>query len=245
MKNAFAWLVVLVLVAAFAALVWKAIPTPAPADGEAGDYAYRCDSGIEFSMTPASDMSSLRLIPGTKAPFAEAVLIFAGDEAGQRFEGNGLVFVGAGESVRLTAGTATINCQPDPDAEGAPFNFGDPGEGGGERPDLARIVGEGIVGRWASNEDAKFSREFLAGGRVVDRYVGEAETGGSWAVYTKETAVEPDLYPLEANAAYLRLLMEGTQGEELHFKVVKLTPESLELVYLGRGGALTFTRAGK
>ncbi len=33
----------------------------------------------------------------------------------------------------------------------------------------------------------------------------------------------------------------GTQADTLDFKLVKLTPEELELIYLIRGGTLTYT----
>jgi len=49
-------------------------------------------------------------------------------------------------------------------------------------------------------------------------------------------------YPLEDNAVYIQMTMTGTQADTLNFKLTKLTPEELELVYMERGGVLRFKR---
>lgn len=67
-----------------------------------GSYPYQCEGGVEFTMTPSSDLSTITLAPGAHAEFKETVLAFTDASAGQRFEGDGLVFVGAGENVSLS-----------------------------------------------------------------------------------------------------------------------------------------------
>ncbi len=65
-------------------------------------------------------------------------------------------------------------------------------------------------------------------------------SSGTWQVYTKDKPLSVS-FPLESDTAYVQLATTGTQAEKLNFKVGKLTPETLELVYMERGGTLTFT----
>ncbi len=164
---------------------------------------------------------------------------------GQRFEDSDYLYVFAGEEAQVTtkATQAITTCTQPFDANNAPMNFGDAGEGGGVKPDVSMIVGESIIGKWVSVDDAKFTREFKVGNVVTDLYDGKDATDGTSLVFTKDTAPNGLTVPLEENAAYMQLVMKGTPAETLNFKVGKLTPEELELVYLERGGVLRFTRA--
>ena len=47
-------------------------------------------------------------------------------------------------------------------------------------------------------------------------------------------------YPLEEGKVYIQMTLTGTQADTLNFKLVKLTPEELELIYMDRGGTLRF-----
>jgi len=163
----------------------------------------------------------------------------------QTFEDASFKYVFAGEGVTVTdkaAGTSTTCSQP-MDPNNAPVNFGDAGEGAGiqpagSQPSAVQVVSESILGKWMSTTDEKFVREFKAGA-VIDWYENEAVSQGTWKAFTQESA--PELpYALEANTVYLELTMTGTQADKLYFKLVKLTPESLQLIYLDRGGMLEF-----
>lgn len=151
------------------------------------------------------------------------------------------VFVGEEAMVTTKATGAETTCSQPMDPNSAPVNFGDAGEGAGAeaRPDAALVVSESISGKWQSTTDAKFVREFGASGAVTDWYEGESVSTGTFVAFTSDTAVNFP-YPIEANTVYLKLTMAGTQADELYFKVVKLTPESLQLIYLDRGGMLDF-----
>lgn len=109
--------------------------------------------------------------------------------------------------------------------------------------DLVRAVSESIVGAWQSDQDLKYVREFRTDGVVVDSYEGSAPAGGAWSVFTSSNAPAVS-FPLEENTAYVQLVFgdEYDPYEALFFKVGALTPEKLELIYLGRGGVLSFTR---
>lgn len=208
---------------------------------ELGSYAYACENGSGFSMSPATDMKSIKLSAGAQGMFTgDATLSHA---TGTRYEGTHLgsmiTFMGAGEGVQLSVGSESTVCNPVPNPDSPPWNWGDPGEGGGENQDVGLIVTESIVGRWRSIEDDKFTREFKGDGTAVDTYEGASVTNGTWKVFTKEKPLQV-AFPLEDNAVYIQLTMQGTQADNLNFKLSKLTPEELELTYMDRGGVLRF-----
>lgn len=99
-----------------------------------------------------------------------------------------------------------------------------------------------LIGLWRSKDDARFTREFRADGSAEDKY----DNGGSfdrtmlsWSVFSEKYPDSEFNYPYEDGAAYLRM----DNGEyNLFFKIIKITPEELELTYMDRGGMLIFTR---
>lgn len=118
----------------------------------------------------------------------------------------------------------------------------DTGEGAGAAQDVSVAVAANIVGKWQSKDDPKFVREFNADGTATDYYGDEVQSNGTWKAYSSVTPL-PVPFPLEPNAGYIQMLMNGDEATSLtlNFKVSALTPESLELVYMERGGALDFT----
>ena len=206
-----------------------------------GSYAYQCDNGSQFSMMPSEDLATIKIAPDTGAMFTATTLSKVSGSAGARYEGGGIIFVGAGEEVHLTVGNTLLVCDPVPNAEMAPWNWGDAGEGGGIQPELSVIVSENMQGKWQSADDAKFVREFKSGGTVVDWYDGKTVSSGTYTVFAKSSPLAGVTIPLEDNTAYLQLKMTGTQAETLNFKITEVTPEELEMTYLDRGGALRFT----
>jgi hypothetical protein len=209
---------------------------------EFGSYPYMCDNGVEFTMAPSSDMSTIALRPGANAQFAEATLAQQ-YSAGARYEGAGMIFTGAGEEVTLTTNDGTVlTCMPKPSQEMAPFNWGDQGEGAGStQPDAALVAGENMQGKWQSVDDAKFVREFKANDAVADWYDNEIQSEGMWVAFTKENAPEVP-FPLKEDTVYVQMTITGSQADTLNFELVKVTPEELEMVYLDRGGMLRFKR---
>lgn len=106
----------------------------------AGSYAYSCDNGAGFTMSPAADMSSIYLQSGNAGNILTKV---AGTNA--RYEGDGIVLAGNGEAIVITAPGLQTSCMPVPDAENAPFNFGDPEQNGANEawtPDRITLEGE-------------------------------------------------------------------------------------------------------
>lgn len=239
--KALVWVVVLLVILIGGYFVLQQGNAPLE---DLGTYAYTCENGSQFTMSPSADMSSIELSAGSQGMFTGNVkLQKAESTAGARYEGtvlgSSVVFVGAGEEVQLMVGSESTVCNPVPSTESPPWNWGDAGEGGGIKQDVGLIVSESIVGKWQSVDDAKFSREFKADGTAVDMYDSKDATSGTWKVFTKEKPIEV-AFPLEDDAVYIQMTMQGTQADNLNFKLSKLTPEELELVYMDRGGVLRF-----
>lgn len=210
-------------------------PEPLPQD--LGTYHYECD-GFTFAMIPATDVATLTLVPAPGAPFFRVVLSRVGDD-GRRFEGAGISLVGSGEAVSITSDAGSYACRPLPSSENAPWNWGDGEEG--TRRDLAATTRASIVGMWQSVDDPRFTRVFEADGSAADLYESEPSARGRWSVFTDASAVSAP-FPLEANTAYVSMTMSDVGDEPLYFRVVALTPETMELIYMDRGGVLRFTR---
>jgi len=209
---------------------------------EQATYTYSCDSGAGFTMSHSGDLSTIVIVPSDGSPFGQTTLTSVASGAGARFEGDGVVFIGAGEEVQLTAGGVTHVCNPLPSQDEAPFNFGDAGEGGGVKQDVSLIVSENILGSWRSVEDEKFVREFRRDGVVVDFYDSEEVSTGLWVAFERGVNAPEVAFPLKGNTVYIQMTEEGTQADTLNFELVKLTPERLDLIYLDRGGALSFRK---
>lgn len=250
MRNLYVWAVVLlaVLIGGYWLLQKDgAAPFGVQTSDGMGSYEYQCENGSQFTMSPASDMRTITL--SNEAQFIGGFVLRNEEYGTARYGGalNGMsddtpvTFVGAGEEVRLTIGSEATVCNPVPSQDMAPWNWGDAGEGGGVKQDVSLIVGENILGKWVSVDDAKCVREFKTGFTATDWYENKPVSEGLWIVFTKMTAPEIS-FPLEENTVYLQMTMQGTQDDTLNFKVTKVTPEELELIYMDRGGVLRFTR---
>lgn len=189
---------------------------------------------------------------------------------GQRYEDATYTYVFAGEEATVTnkAAKKTTTCEQPMDPNNAPMNFGDAGEGGAGfatvsggsgtaganggasstsnsgnmKPDTAALVTQNIVGTWKSGEDEKFTRVFGIDGTATDFYDGKAvTTGGKWRVFTGENPLKVS-FPVEKDAVYIQMTVSGSQSDTLNFKLAKLTPEDLDLIYMERGNTNSFTR---
>lgn len=113
------------LVIVFGAWYWFAYGRQSANQADLGTYAYECDEHVSFTMTPASDLSSISIKPigGSYPPVS--ILKRQVTNSGARFESENLVLVGHGESIILGEGDDALNCSPVEDSQNAPFNFGD------------------------------------------------------------------------------------------------------------------------
>ena len=97
-----------------------------------------------------------------------------------------------------------------------------------------------LAGKWRSLEDEKFEREFLQDGRVFDYYEGQENVDqGQWVVFRGDDPVKPFPYPVESKEYYLSISLNT---EYLFFKIADIESDKLDLIYLDRGGVLTFER---
>lgn len=91
-----------------------------------GTYPYECDEHVTFSMTPSLSMDTIALVPLRGTYPATSTLTTTHATSGVEYVGNGMTFIGKGESVVLVStGSAPLNCSPVQDPNNAPFNFGD------------------------------------------------------------------------------------------------------------------------
>lgn len=93
-----------------------------------GMYAYSCDNGVKFDMTLSNTVSSVTLKAQGNAPFSEVVLEQKSGSTYGTEEGE-VTLVGNGEEIKLTVGAANMTCNPVPNGDMAPFNWGGAGEG--------------------------------------------------------------------------------------------------------------------
>lgn len=153
------------------------------------------------------------------------------------------IYTFAGEEVTVSNSNnnTALSCSQPFDPNNAPYNFGDLGEGSGEEPDLILAATENITGKWQSVDDEKFLREFEVNGVVTDSYEDSDDTVGNWLIFTMNSEVETP-FPLEDDTVYLRITTDVGASEVMYYKLVKVTEDELELVFMDRGGVLKFTK---
>ncbi len=231
MNSNYVWGTVLVVLVIGAA-VWYWSERQMQQQNDLGTYAYECDEHVAFAMTPAADMSTIRVKPTIGLYPPDTVLHHIGE--GAYYEGDGVILRGNGESIVLGEGDSAINCSPVVSPDQAPFNWGDQLES--MNPDIFQAVAQNLIGTWISTEDSKFTREFTEYA-AIDSYDGKDTSSSPWQLFTKEEPLEVS-FPLEDGTVYIQIQDE----QPLNFKIVKLTPDELELVYMDRGNMLRFTR---
>lgn len=104
----------------------------------------------------------------------------------------------------------------------------------------ASVTSTSVVGLWQSRDDARFTREFQADGTVIDRVQGneDATVEGTWRFFDKPID-EKTPFTVQPGVRYLQIVMPE---EILYFSVTTLSATDLELVYLGVGETVRFTR---
>lgn len=129
MKNSYVWAGIIVVVLVIGAVLYqqKGTASGEPAADNFGTYSYECDERVTFTMTPASDMSTIAIAPNSADAVYPPVVTLVKKDAtsGVRYEGGGVIFTARGETVTLGEGDSAINCSPLQNPDEAPFNFGD------------------------------------------------------------------------------------------------------------------------
>ena len=96
-----------------------------------------------------------------------------------------------------------------------------------------------LAGAWESTEDPNFVRTLEANGTFADTYPEEVVTTGTWSIFTHTDIPESFPYTIVEDLIYLSL---DNSDVTLFFSIVEVTQNSLTLIYLDRGGILSFTR---
>ncbi len=98
-----------------------------------------------------------------------------------------------------------------------------------------------ILGIWRSTQDSKFTREFKNDGKVIDAYEGSSlNSDGRWVIFTKQMPIDALPEALEDGAVYLSIA--APESEAQYFKIASINSHELQLVYLDRGGIISFTK---
>ncbi len=202
--------------------------------------SFMCADNSYFSAEFSPDFSRVDIV--VDGIITRTAVRLAGSDS-YIYESGDYTYTFAGEKVTITNSRTgiTTSCTQPFDANNAPYNFGDMGEGDVEETNLILEAAKTIEGEWQSVDDDKFTREFKADGTVTDSYEGSDDTVGSWLIFTMDSDVETP-FSLEANTAYLKIATDIGASEVMYYKLTKVTPEELELIYMDRGGALRFTR---
>lgn len=191
-----------------------------------GSYAYECTNGVTMRVEPSEDMNTVRvMISGTGFP-SEAILTHVESFTGARFEGANMMFTGAGEEVSIVSGDYSAICNPVPDSENAPWNWGD----GEVIFDPVAQASSAILGRWALLE-ADVVTEFKEGGVLEEDRAGTLSQG-TWTMSAP------------ADVPVLTMLFEGNP-HGTSCEVASATADTLLLSCTGEGERfeLSYTRA--
>ena len=129
MNKIYLWAGIVVLALLIGAILYnqKGNAAGTPVADNFGTYSYECDEQVTFTMTPASDMSTIAIAPNSAgAVYPPTVtLVKQAAASGVRYEGGGVIFTARGETVTLNEGDSAINCSPVQSQDSPPFNFGD------------------------------------------------------------------------------------------------------------------------
>jgi hypothetical protein len=107
------------------------------------------------------------------------------------------------------------------------------------------IRDQALVGTWKSNDDANFTRMFGADGTVTDAYAGDAtatETGTYAVVDPRKEPADAVGVPISSLTGMTLLKLTFPKSGVMYFGVSNVTGNSLQLVYIGRGNTLSFTK---
>ena len=95
---------------------------------------YECTGHVTFAMTFAPDFASVHIVAtngGTYPPDSTLTRTDPGNSAGARYESNGIVLTGTGNTVALGDSSSTVSCSPVSSSGNMPTNFGAPETSGG------------------------------------------------------------------------------------------------------------------
>lgn len=218
----------------------KTEPTETTTAGE--EVSFICEGGENFVVEFASDFKSAKtFVAGELKHTLEDA---STPEIPYRFYNKEVLITFAGEEATVVnlGTTNSYTCNQPFDPNNAPYNFGDSAEGAGTQQDPVTAINENVLGVWQSTDDEKSVREFHTNNVLIEKYDGEVLSQDIWTFFNGNSGTETP-FPQDDGLVYLQLSSASTT-EPLYFQLASLTPEKLELVYLNRGGILTYSYVG-
>src|SRR2546430_354816 len=110
MKQSVLWGAILILIIIAGALWFVVGPGKGAVSGTNGEtfgtYAYTCNNGAQFTLTPSADLSTVIAEAGSQGPFTGKVTLV--QTGSSQYAGGNLKFTGAGEEVTFTSGSETM-----------------------------------------------------------------------------------------------------------------------------------------
>ncbi|MDO8468772.1 MAG: hypothetical protein Q7S29_03375 [Candidatus Peribacter sp.] len=100
-----------------------------------------------------------------------------------------------------------------------------------------------LIGRWSSEEDRNFEREYREDGSVVDFYAsaeGETETAAAWSLFTSDNA--PSGVKFQMNNQNVYIAQTEKDGTVTYFRITGVTSAELEIVNMTGNGGMRFGR---
>ncbi len=204
-----------------------ATTTTSSAPADLGTYQYECDEHVTFEMTPSSDLSAIHVKATGSGSYPPESTLTKDANIANRWEGNGVVFVGNGETVTLGEGDSAIGCSPVADPNNAPFNFGD----AQANPDTSSRVSDAVVGKWQSTDDPLSEFIFASDGTIQDLHQGKVDNSGTWKAYTSSAKTGE-------TGVYIAISSSNPDIGPQVFTIARLTSTSLELVPTEDTGAV-------
>lgn len=197
--------------------------------------SFSCKNGSYFIAEFATSTSVNIIVDGQLIRTVASV-----EGEGQRYEDASRLYVFVGEEATLTNKTnnTTTTCIQPFDPNNAPVNFGDDGEGAGVAQDAKVAIRENILGKWQSDDDATFIREFK-NGSVIEWRNNEVITQGTWRVFTEADEVETSFSQAD-DEIYVQIVINKEEAKVRTYRINMLTPEILTLTYMEEGGTTAF-----
>jgi len=96
-----------------------------------GAYAYDCDNGSAFTLSPAEDLKTVQVAADAQGMFTGTATLRETEGtsyAGTASDGQSVALTGDGETVHLKVGSEQATCNPKADPDNAPWNWGDASE---------------------------------------------------------------------------------------------------------------------
>ena len=98
-----------------------------------------------------------------------------------------------------------------------------------------------IEGQWVSNEDSSYMMNIKANNMIYEKHKNNVVASGSWII---RDALRGTKFSDMPDGLYLQKNLLTTDGEEqvMYYKIISMTDDALELVYLEKENTLTFKK---